>query len=126
MSRAVQEHDSPLQRLRAAALWSFGELDSPENAANQLAALALDLQDEKMKELLLAGWRIMEDRLTRLAQEAIDEGELSGRSPAEQVGRILLATSEGTALAWSVAPEGSLLSRIADDLDAVLMAWRVD
>jgi hypothetical protein len=30
---------------------------------------------------------------------------------------------EGGCLAWSVHPEGSLIDRLAGDLDAVLDAW---
>jgi AcrR family transcriptional regulator len=125
VAAAAKDHDTALGRLRAAALWGFGDLDSPANATGQLAALALDLQDEKMRELLAAGWRIVQDHLARLAQDAISAGELSGRPPAEQVARILRAAAEGTCLAWSVSPDGSLLALLEADLDAILASWRV-
>ncbi len=123
MTAAAEGHDTPLGRLRAAALWGYADLDSPANAASQLAALALDLQDEKMRELLAAGWGTAQHHLARLAQEAIDAGELTGQPPAGQAARILLAAGEGTCLAWSVAPSGSLVSRVEADLDAILAAW---
>jgi AcrR family transcriptional regulator len=123
MTAAAEGHDTPLGRLRAAALWGYADLDSPANAASQLAALALDLQDEKMRELLAAGWGTAQDYLTRLAQEAIDAGELTGQPPAGHAARILLAAGEGACLAWSVAPSGSLVSRVEADLDAILAAW---
>ncbi|MDQ3423235.1 MAG: TetR/AcrR family transcriptional regulator [Actinomycetota bacterium] len=123
MAAATEAYERPLQRLRAAALWGFEDLDSSANAANQLAALALDLQDERMRELLAQGWRMIEDHLTRLAQDAIAAGELAGGPPAGQVARILLAAGEGTRLAWSVAPSGSLVARAEADLDAILSSW---
>lgn len=125
MAAAAEGHATPLGRLRAAALWGFGDLDSPAHAVGQLAALALDLEDEKMRELLAAGWQMIQGHLTRLAQDAIGAGELSGHPPAGQVARILRAAGEGTCLAWSVSPGGSLVARLEADLDAILMSWRV-
>jgi AcrR family transcriptional regulator len=113
---------TPLARLRAAALWGFDDLDSPANTANQLATLALDLQDDAMRELLAEGWLIFEHHLTELAHAAIDAGELSGDYPAAQVARILLATCEGTRITWCVRPIGSLVARAQADIDAVLAA----
>jgi AcrR family transcriptional regulator len=123
MSAAAEGGDTSVRRLRNGTLWGYADLDSPANAATQLATLALDLQDDPMRELLAEGWRMIADQLTRLAQEAIDAGELSGRPPAAQVARILLATAEGTCLAWSLAPSGSLVARLEADIDAILASW---
>ena len=111
---------TPLARLRAAALWGFDDLDSPANTANQLATLALDLQDDAMRELLAEGWLIVEEHLTRLAADAIAAGELGPARPASQVARILLATCEGTRITWCVRPVGSLVARAEADIDALL------
>lgn len=124
MAAAAQGHGTALGRLHAAALWGSEDLDSPANASGQLAALALDLQDEKMRELLAAGWQVIQDQLTRLAADAISAGELSGDPPAGQIARILRAAREGTCLAWSVSPDGSLMARLEADIDAILMSWR--
>jgi AcrR family transcriptional regulator len=111
---------SPLARLRAAALWGFDDLDSPANTANQLATLALDLQDDAMRELLAEGWLTFEDHLAELAADAIAAGQLGSRRPAEQVARILLAAAEGTRITWCVRPLGSLVARAQADIDVVL------
>lgn len=113
---------TPLARLRAAALWGFDDLDSPANTANQLATLALDLQDDAMRELLAEGWLIFEHHLTELADAAIGAGELSRDYSAAQVARILLATCEGTRITWCVRPVGSLVARARADVDVVLAA----
>ena len=114
---------TPLARLRAAALWGFSDLDSPGRTANQLATLALDLQDAAMQELLAAGWQIVQDRLAELAGEAIAAGELAGAPPAEQVARILFAAGEGIRLTWCVQPAGSLVAQAETDIGAILAAW---
>jgi len=125
VAAATEGQKTALGRLRAAALWGWEDLDSPATATTQLAALALDFQDEQMRELLVAGWRELEGHLTRLAREAIAAGELSGNPPAEQVARILRAAADGTSMEWSVAPAGSLMTRLEADIDAILASWSV-
>jgi AcrR family transcriptional regulator len=122
LAAAMAGHEKPLARLRAAANWGFAGLDSPPHTANQLATLALDLQDAGMQELLAEGWRIVTDRLTELAREAIEAGELPARLPAEQVARILFAAAEGIRLTWCVRPSGSLVAQAEADLGAILAA----
>jgi AcrR family transcriptional regulator len=122
IAAATAGQPTALGRLRAAALWGFADLDSAANATGQLAALALDLQDDSFRELLAAGWQLMHDHLTRLAAEAIAAGELPGGLPAEQVARIVRGAGEGICLAWSVAPSGSLMDRLEADVDAILAA----
>ena len=97
--------------------------DSPDRTAKQLAALALDLQDPAMQELLAAGWQIVQDRLTELAGAAIAAGELPGARSAEQVARVLHAAGEGIRLTWCVQPAGSLVAQAEADIGAILAAW---
>jgi AcrR family transcriptional regulator len=122
LAAATAGQRTPLARLRAAATYGFDDLDSPPHTANQLATLALDLQDARMQELLAAGWRIVTDRLTELAADAIEAGELTGDLPAEQVARLLFAAAEGTRLTWCVRPSGSLVAQAEADLGAILAA----
>jgi AcrR family transcriptional regulator len=122
LAAATAGHETPLARLQAVATWGFADLDSPPDTANQLAALALDLQDARMRELLAEGWRIVTDRLTELAREAIEAGALPARLAAEQVARILFAAAEGIRLTWCVRPSGSLVAQAEADLGAILTA----
>ncbi len=122
LAAAAAGGDTPLARLRAAVLWGFDDLDSPGNTANELATLALDLQDDVMRELLAQGWQLMAERLTALAADAIAAGELDRRYSAEQVARILLAAAEGTRITWCVRPVGSLVARAQADLNTLLTA----
>ena len=119
---AEADCQTPLERLRAAALCGFDDLDSPGNTANNLARLALDLQDERLGALLAQGWLIVEEHLRELAAEAIAAGEFGPGYTAGQIARILLATCEGTRLTWCVRPVGSLVSRAQADIDALLAA----
>lgn len=116
---------SPLARLRAVALHSYPDLDHPATASKQLAALAVDLQNDDMRELLHDGWGHVRRHLERHAADAVSAGELAGSPPPEQLARIIFTAMEGGCLSWSVHPEGSLVARLGDDLDALLEPWTV-
>jgi AcrR family transcriptional regulator len=123
LADAAAAHASPLARFRAVALANYDDLDNPATASNQLAALAVDLQDNEMRELLDAGWRLARRHLEGHAADAIALGELAWCPPPEQMARIVFTAMEGGCLSWSVRPEGSLVAGLRDDLDALLAAW---
>lgn len=123
LARAAEPYASPLARFRATALHSYHDLDHPETASKQLATLAIDLQRDDMRALLHVGWQHVRRHLARHGTAAIEAGELVGCPPPEQLARIVMGAMEGGGLAWSVHPEGSLVSRLAEDLDALLSGW---
>lgn len=125
LAAAATRHDSPLDRLRAVALQPYRDLDHPEHAAMQLAALAIDLQHDRMRELLDLGWGHARRHLARHATDAARAGQLLGCPPPDQVARLVSTAMEGGCLAWSVHPEGSLVDRLSADLDALLGAWTI-
>ena len=123
---AARGVDSPLQRLRVVALYNYHDLDNPLTASKQLAALAIDLQNDQMRGLLHVGWGHVRRHLERHAAAAAAAGELAGAPPPAQLARIVMAAMEGGCLAWSVHPEGSLIRRLAADLDALLSGWNTE
>ena len=123
LTAAAAPHGSPLARLRAVALHPYRDLDDPEHAPMQLAALAIDLQHDHMRLLLHRGWGHSRRHLALHAADAIAAGQLRNCPPPSQVARLVAAAMEGDCLAWSVHPEGSLLDRLSEDLDVLLAAW---
>lgn len=123
LEETAAAHATPLPRLRAVALHSYHDLDRPATASNQLATLAIDLQNDEMRGLLHVGWGHVRRHLARHAADAVAAGELAGCPPPEQLARIILGAMEGGCLSWSVHPEGSLVARLGDDLDALLEGW---
>lgn len=123
LEKAAAGQASPLERLRVVALYNYGDLDHPETAAHQLAALAIDLQNDEMRGWLHVGWGHVQRHLARHIGQAMTSGELVGCPPPQQLARIVLGAMEGGALIWSVHPEGSLVARLAGDLDALLERW---
>lgn len=122
-ARITDTHTDPLERLRAGALWGFDDMDDPTRMTNLTTSLAADLADPTLRDLLAAGWGAMRAQLRVLAAEAIDAGQLPSAPSADQVARILFALGEGTRLSWAVSPDGSLLRRAEQDVDALLDAW---
>jgi hypothetical protein len=118
--------ESPLQRLRAVALYSYRDLDRPATAHNQIAALAVDLQNDELRGWLHVGWEHVRRHLAQHAADAVARGELVGAPPPDQLARIIAAAMEGGCIAWSVHPQGSLIARLRDDLTALLSGWTAD
>lgn len=123
LEEAAATYASPLERLRAVALHSYHDLDNQDTASNQLAALAIDLQNDEMRGLLHVGWGHVRRHLARHAAAAVAAGELAGCPPPKQLARIIVGAMEGGCLLWSVHPKGSLVARLGDDLDALLEGW---
>ncbi len=118
--------ESSLDRFRAVAVHSYRDLDRPATAHNQIAALAVDLQNDELRGWLHVGWEHLRRHLASHAADAIANGELIGSPPPDQLARIVAAAMEGGCIAWSVHPQGSLIRRLEDDLAALLSGWTVD
>ncbi len=123
LTKVAAECASPLGRMRAVALHNYHDLDHPDTAPKQLAALAIDLQNDEMRGWLHVGWEHVRRHLSRHATDAVAAGELAEIPPPVQLARIIVAAMEGGCLTWSVSPEGSLVARLAEDLDALLAGW---
>ncbi len=123
LSACAVAHQSPLARFCDVALHGYHDLDNPDTAARQLAALAIDLQHDEMRELLHIGWAKVRAHLERHAADAVAAGELTGAPPPDRLARLVQAAMEGGCLAWSAHPEGSLVDRLSEDLHHVLHAW---
>jgi AcrR family transcriptional regulator len=123
LEAAARTWPTPLMRLTAAALHTYHALDRPATAHNQLAALAVDLQNDELRGWRHVGWAHVRRHLARHAGDAIAAGELRGCPEPEQLARIVAGAMEGGCLAWSVHPEGSLVARLHDDLSALLSGW---
>ena len=120
---AAARGDSPLERLRAVALYGYRDLADPAQAHHQLAALAVDLQRAELRDLLHQGWATVRAHLQRHLEDAMAADHLRGAPAPERLARILHAALEGGCVAWSVCPDGALIDRLAEDLDAILAPW---
>ncbi|MDQ2844891.1 MAG: TetR/AcrR family transcriptional regulator [Actinomycetota bacterium] len=123
LADAVATGGTPLERLRAAALWGVQDMDDAGTAGRQLVALAKDLQDDDLRAQLADGLARIRAVLETLVSQAVSAGYLPAAPPPPQAADLLSALLEGTKITWSVAPTGSLIARVGRDIDTVLRDW---
>ncbi|MEV0676886.1 TetR/AcrR family transcriptional regulator [Actinosynnema sp. NPDC050436] len=120
MLAAAATGADPAAGLRAALLTWFEDVTDPVEAGNHLAQLGCDLVDPDLRALLARLHEVTERTVLALVREA----DLPGGPPPERAARVLTGLLFGVAVDWSVRPRGALADRLAEDVDAVLAAWR--
>jgi AcrR family transcriptional regulator len=116
-------HRSPLAALVAAATDMTRYLDTPEEMANHLAFLQMDLSDPDFHGLMVINSRKMLEGYRRLLREAIDAGELV-ECDTRRLARAIAAVCAGSLIAWAVFRQGSAVAWVRSDVDAVLAPYR--
>ncbi|GIH15325.1 TetR/AcrR family transcriptional regulator [Rugosimonospora africana] len=114
----------PVAAVRDALVERYRPLDDPGSAANNLAQLAADLSDERLRAGMAEFYDAVRAGTRALLRRAVDAGALPGAPPVPVAARILTAVADGAAIHWSTDPRGSLRHRLAADLDAILAGWR--
>ncbi|MFG1640476.1 TetR/AcrR family transcriptional regulator [Amycolatopsis sp. NPDC049252] len=114
--------DDPIVGLRSAAVTVYASLGDAEEAANHLGQLGVDIGDPVLRSLLGEHYAAVEAELARLV--GVAASELPHAPSVPRAARALLAVINGVSLDWSIRPEGRLADRLAEDVDAVLAAWR--
>jgi AcrR family transcriptional regulator len=117
------QHRSPLAALLSAATEMTRHTKSPEEMANHLAYLQIDLSDAefralfvKSSDLILAGYRALLD-------EAVGAGELLPCDTA-RLARAVSALSGGSLISWAAYHRGSAETWVLYDLTTLLEPYR--
>jgi AcrR family transcriptional regulator len=117
------KHRSPLAALVAAATDMTRYIETPEEMANQLAFLQMDLADPDFHRLTLehstrviAGYRALLD-------DAVAAGELVA-CDTRRLARAVGSMSGGSLIAWAVHREGTAESWVRADLETLLEPHR--
>jgi AcrR family transcriptional regulator len=116
-------HRSPLDALCTAAAHMANMVGSPEEMANHLAFLQIDLSDPDFHGLALASHRGMVAGYRTLLDEAIAAGELAPCDSA-RLARAVAAISGGSLIAWAIVREGEGGAFVREDLETLLDAYR--
>ena len=116
-------HASPLAALLAAATEMTRHMKTPEELANGLAFLQIDLSDPDFHRLTLenshrtlAGYRALLD-------EAVTAGELAP-CDTSHLARAVQALSGGSLINWAIHREGSAEEWVREDLATLLDPYR--
>ena len=115
--------DSPLDALLASASHMAQYVRSPEEMANHLAFLQLDLSDPEFHRLalenntrILAGYRALLD-------DAVAAGELAP-CDTPRIARAVSAVSGGSLIAWAIMRQGEVMDFVREDLETLLAPHR--
>ncbi|QSB06706.1 TetR/AcrR family transcriptional regulator [Natronoglycomyces albus] len=121
LEQAETSTSDVIERIVAVATCGLGELDRPEQVGAQLSALADDLRDAQLRELLAQGWVKTRLRLEGLLAAA--QKDLPRAPHPAQAARILFSLVQGESLYWSLDPQGSLTEEVRGDVRSVLAGW---
>ena len=116
-------HRSPLAALVAAATDMTRYLDTPEEVANSLAFLQMDLSDPDFHRLMVINSRRMLEGYRRLLREAVEAGELV-ECDTQRLARAISAVCGGSLIGWAVFRQGTAVAWVRADVDTVLEPYR--
>jgi AcrR family transcriptional regulator len=118
-ARARAAHASPLDALVAAALEGAAHVASPDELANSLAFLQMDLSDPAFRKPALANSKEILAGYAALIRDAIGAGELKPCDPP-RLARALHALVGGSLINWAIHRDGSLTTSVRRDLETLL------
>jgi AcrR family transcriptional regulator len=118
--RARAAHDSPLAALHAVAEEYAGAMSTPEEMANHLGMLQLDLSDAEFRAHSAAHTRTVEAALRELLTDAVTAGELPPSTDATRLARAAKITIDGSLLRWALTGDGDPATQLHDDLNHLL------
>ncbi len=116
-------HRSPVRALLGLAECMALLGTTPEEIANTLAFLRLDLTEPDFHSHALEGSRAMHAGIRELVEDAVAAHELVP-CPAKRLASALQATMNGSQLNWAVHREGAMTAWIRRDLETVLQPYR--
>jgi AcrR family transcriptional regulator len=116
-------HPSPLTALFAVAECMAGMAPTPEELANHLAFLNVDLTDPDFHQLALQQSRAARREIRALLDEALATGELM-KCDTDRLARSVQVMFGGGLIAWAIEREGSASDWLRDDLEALLEPYR--
>jgi len=117
-------HPSPLDALLAAATEMTRHVHTPEEMANHLAFLQIDLSDPDFYRLMLENSKRILAGYQALIAEAVEAAELAPCDTA-RLARAVAAIAGGSLIAWAVHREGTAERWVRDDLATLLGPYRM-
>lgn len=116
-------HRSPLAALVAAATEMTRHVKSPQELANGLAFLQLDVSDPDFHRLAVKNSRRLHAGYKALLDEAVAVGEL-GPCDTARLARTVGAVSGGSLISWAILREGPAEHWVREDLMMLLAPYR--
>jgi AcrR family transcriptional regulator len=118
-----QAHTSPLEALFSAATEMARFSATPEELANSLAYLQIDLSDPDFHRHILESSRAMQRGYRALLDDAVAAGELLAGETAA-LARAVEAMAGGSLIGWAIHRSGSAEAWVRRDLETLLAPYR--
>jgi AcrR family transcriptional regulator len=118
-----QAHTSPLEALLSAATEMARFSKTPEELANSIAYLQIDLSDPDFHRHILTGSRAAQRGYRALLDEAVSSGELTP-CDTERLARAVEAVAAGSLIGWAIHRKGRADTWVRRDLETLLSPYR--
>jgi AcrR family transcriptional regulator len=112
-------HASPLAAVFAVADCMAGMAGTPEELANHLAFLHIDLTDAEFHALALEQARAARGEIRAMLDAAVRVGELAP-CDTQRLASAVQVTLGGGLLAWAIERDGTAADRLRDELETLL------
>ena len=113
---------SPLAALYAVAECWAGMAGSPEELANHLSFLVMDLTDPEFHHYALVQARASHASMRALLDDAVKARELNA-CDTERLARVVQETIQGSLVAWAIFREGAARDWVRRDLEFLLAPY---
>jgi AcrR family transcriptional regulator len=118
-----EQHASPLEALVAAATLMTKSMGSPEELANGLAFLQMDISDREFRKYALESFEKTVAGYRALLDDAVKAGELKPCETAK-LAHAVSAVSGGSLIGWAVWQRGTAERWVKRDLETLLAPYR--
>jgi AcrR family transcriptional regulator len=118
-----QAHPSPLEALLTAATEMARFSPTPEELANSIAYLHIDLSDAEFHKHILESSRAMQRGYRALLDDAIEARELM-QCDTERLARAVEAVAAGSLIGWAIHRKGKAEAWVRKDLETLLAPYR--
>ena len=115
---------SPLGRVIEGLVLAVDPDTTPEQMANSVAMLQLDLADPDFHTETLRGARAVRARLARDLSAALEAGELCSGTDVAMLAKLVETTYHGAMIGWAIHREGALADWMREQVEAVLAPHR--
>jgi AcrR family transcriptional regulator len=116
-------HPRALDALTAAATEMTRHVDTPEEMANHLAFLQIDLSDPEFYRLMLENSTRILAGYKALLDEAVASGELM-KCDTRRLARAVGSLAGGSLISWAVLREGTAEAFVRKDLETLIAPYR--
>jgi AcrR family transcriptional regulator len=116
-------HPTPLKAIYAVADCMARMATTPEELANNIAYLHIDLTDPDFHAVILDQSRATHAEIRTLLDEAVAAGELAD-CDTDRLAKLIGSLLGGSLLSWAIFREGTAAERLRSDLCTLLEPYR--